>query len=63
MLEQMCAGSGHQNSPGTSFDELNTQSLFQRGEGLRECRLTDVQSRRGTSEVTLLGNGDESTQL
>ena len=52
------------NEPaGASREQRHTHALLERAEAVTQCRLRDVERRRGARDGSLVGDGDEHAKL
>src|SRR5690606_41263122 len=47
----------------SALDQLQSEPVFQRGQGLRKRGLAHIETRGGRTEMAMFGDGDEGTQL
>ena len=62
-VQQRAAGDGQLHAVRRAAQQLAAQQPLERADLAAERRLREVQPRRGTAEVELLGDGDEGPQV
>ena len=57
------SAAGDEHAAGSAFDQLSAHAALQGGDGLGQAGLADAKSRGRLTEVLVVAQGDEGSQL